>query len=334
MIGINTKKELEIFYNNLPNKPYCGCWKGQTIIADKEKAVNYKYLQYQHPQIAKYICIDFDGIAANILDSSLRPNILVLNKENAKGHGYYRINNFVASTPNSRIKPQKTLRLINHSLINYFTDLEANPDPCFNGQKAKNPLSSDDFRVFSYRQDGFDFDEFFDNIPDQYIYTRKAPVIENKAIVEVTGRNCYLFEKTRKQAYIFKNKSKHFNSFYAAVETFCFRANAELSNPLGFGEVEQIIKSITKWTWNNYTGDTKNRGVMQLDLKGHDLTLQDKQVLGAKYTNETQREDTQAVLKECFDQLQAEGKKATQKAVAELSGKGIATVKRYWKNLK
>jgi len=33
-------------------------------------------------------------------------------------------------------------------------------------------------------------------------------------------------------------------------------------------------------------------------------------------------------------ELQAQGKKATQKAVMELSGKGIATVKRYWKKIK
>lgn len=319
MFGFDPQKELEILYNNLPKRPYAGNYKAQSIIVDKDRVYDFNYIQYNHPEIAKYIVIDFDDIAMNILDSNLSPNLLVFNHNNPKGHAYYRLKDFVGSTAKSRMKPQKALRLITHSIINYSQELGAGGDHAFNGQKAKNPLSSN-FKVFSYNQQPWEFDELFDNIPDRHIYTRKPEIIQGSEVVEVAGRNCYLFELTRHESYKLKAKFKYYAPFFSAVESFCLKANGNLSIPLAYGECKHIIKSVANWTWLNYTGDCKNRGVLELDSKGHNLTLQDKQSLGAGYTNKIRTEATEQRIVEAVEALQAENVKITQKAIAERSG--------------
>lgn len=334
MYGINPKKELEIFDNLLMNKVKVSNKDYYQIIRSKKHAHKFTHIQYNHCSGSNYIFLDCDNDALQTIEeTNLKPNIVSVNQDNGRGHIGFRFNSFVGTTANASIKPQKALRLLNHSLNNYL-----GTDKAFNGVQCKNPLYNG-FRIFSFSDQGYDFAELFDNIPDEHIYINQPEkiVIEDKEVLAVVNgeRNAYLFDTVRFKSYQIKHKFKNYEDFFAEIERIYNDLNAMLSDPLPFKECQHSIKSIASWTWNNYTGeDGKNRGVMQLDSKGHNLTLQDKQVLGAKYTNKTQREDTEAVLKECFEQLQAEGKKATQKAVAELSGKGIATVKRYWKKLK
>ncbi|MEZ9455627.1 hypothetical protein, partial [Vibrio sp. 10N.286.49.A11] len=59
-----------------------------------------------------------------------------------------------------------------------------------------------------------------------------------------------------------------------------------------------------------------------------------RQAVGAHYTNQKRTDSVLKRINEAYTALLAEGKKATQKAVQERSGTGIATVKRYWKQVK
>ncbi|SGZ00491.1 Putative replicase RepA [Moritella viscosa] len=68
-------------------------------------------------------------------------------------------------------------------------------------------------------------------------------------------------------------------------------------------------------------------------MNGHNLSLQDKQVIGATYSNQLQRETTQNALQATFNELVSQCIKPTQKAVSLSSGKSLKTVKRYWSKL-
>lgn len=337
MNGIKTKNELIKLYENLPTKPYFSYENYIKTVRPKKYCKEYSHLQYNHPMIQKYIVIDLDKTAIDILDTNLKPNLLVLNKNNGKGHAYFRLKNFVPVTANSRIQPQKTLRLITHSLNNYLADCGA--DGAFSGHLAKNPLVGDDrYRVLSFNDDGWDFEDFFENIPDKFIQMNKPQkiIIDQKELecVAVGERNHFLFNKVRYESYKLKNKIFIESDFYEAVADYSNKCNSCLTMPLEYGEINSLTKSVSKWTWLNYDGtDAKNRGVMQLDLKGHNLTLKDKQVIGAKYTNEQRKESSYKAIQGSFNYLLNKGIKPTQKAVAEHSKKGIATVKRYWKQL-
>lgn len=333
-VGIKAEREKEIFYDNLMNKVNVSEDDYFQMIRSKKNCQKYSHIQYNHKSGMNYICLDCDNdVFQTLEDKNLYPNLIALNKDNNKGHMFFRLNSFVGTTSNSRMKPQRTARLLNHSLNNYL-----GCDKQFTGVQSKNPLNTDKYRVYSYSQDGYDFNDLFDNIPDEFIYLNEPGriIVEDKELllVNVGERNSHLFDKTRKEAYKLKNKINNYNDLYAEIERIYLSFNAAIQEPLSFGEAKHSIKSITNYVYYKYTGDKKNRGVLNLAAYGHDLTLQDKQVIGANHTNKTQRENTEQALLAAVAELQANGKKVTQKAVAERSGKGIATVKRYWKNIK
>jgi len=338
MNGITPKNEIIKLYENLPTKPYFSYENYIKCVRPKKFVKEYSHLQYNHPQIQKYIVIDLDDTAINILDTNLKPNLLVLNKDNGKGHAYFRLKSFVPVTAKSRMQPQKTLRLITHSINNYLFE-PAGADHRFSGQLAKNPMCGDDrYRVLSYTDQSWDFEDFFENIPDQHIKMNQPQkiIVDQKELeaVAVGERNHFLFNKVRFEAYRLKAKYGNPDAFYDAVEDYANKCNGCIANPLGYGEINQIIKSISKWTWNEYDGtDAKNRGVMELDSKGHNLSLQDKQTLGAKYTNEQRKESSYKAISDAFFHLLSKDIKPTQKAVAEQSKKSLRTVKTYWKQL-
>lgn len=338
MYGLRPKKELEEFYNNLPNKPYFAYDNYIKCIRPKKHVKEYSHIQYNHPQIQKYIVVDLDKTAIDILDTPLKPNLLIVNKNNAKGHAFFRLKSFVPITPKSRMQPQKTLRLITHSINNYLFD-NGGADHRFSGQLAKNPWVGDDrYHILSYNNEPWDFEDFFENIPSEFIKMNRPQkiVVDQKELeaVAVGERNYFLFNKIRFEAYKLKAKIGNPDAFHEAVEDYANKCNGLISVPLGYGEINQIVKSISKWVWLTYDGsDDKNRGVMELDSKGHNLSLQDKQILGAKYSHEQRKESSYKAILEAFNDLISKDIKPTQKAVSIASGKGLTTVKKYWKQI-
>lgn len=332
MNGININTEIEHFKKNLMDKVKVSNKDYYQIIRNKQHSANFSHIQYNHLSGQNYICLDCDGDVFNVIEEKyINPNLVVKNHNNNRAHLFFRLSSFVGTTPNSRTKPQKALRLLTHSLNNHL-----GTDKHFNGIQAKNPLNNS-YDIFSFSNKPYDFDELFENIPDAEIYVNKPKIsnIEDKEIMHVgTGeRNIYLFDTVRFQSYKVKHKHKDFNSFYAEIERIYNDLNGMLAEPMDFKECQQSIKSIATWTWCNFVGDGKNRGVMELDLKGHNLSLQDKQVIGATYTNQLQRKTTQNVLQDAFNELVSQCIKPTQKATSNLSGKSLKTVKRYWSKL-
>lgn len=330
MYGIRVNKEIETFNALLMNKVKVSNKDYFQIIRSKKHAYKYPHIQYNHLSGINYIAVDIDSDVFNMLEeTNLNPNLVVANSSNNKAHCYFRLNDFVGTTANSSFKAQKAMRLLQNSLNNYM-----NGDKAFNGMQAKNPLHSS-YRVLSFSDQAYDFAELFDNIPDEHIYIYKPEIVETKESVYSPGRNSYIFEVTRFHAYKQKALCSSFEQFFNEVDSYAQLANSNLTEPLELSEIKYIVRSITNFTWSKYTGgDGRNKGVMELNLKGHNLTQQDKEVLGANYTAKIKRENTEQLLKECLAELQAQGKKATQKAVAELSGKSLRTVKNYWKQIK
>lgn len=367
--GINPSSELDLFKSNLPKKPYFSYLNYFQEIRPKynKYLVQYSHIQFNHPQYIKYICIDIDLkqnenikrsdfddevsfllAQVNIFDiieySSLKPNLAIVNRSNGKGHLFFRLNTAVSKTENSSKKAINALKKIIFGLNNYLGG-----DHCYRQHLAKNPFfiqrDNEDsfFKIHSFNKSGFDFDDFFENIPDHCFENTKEHKKKDVYLgldieaegIQIGQRNDYLFNQTRLKSYALKSKYHFYSDFYDAVEKEYTNLNNKLPDPLDYTEANQSINSIAKWTWANYDGDykDKNRGVMQLDLHGPDLNKQERQVAGANYTAKIKRNGTLTALIDVFNTMQAEGVKVTQKAVAERSGKGIATVKRYWKQI-
>lgn len=332
MHGINTQMELQHFKNNLMNKIKVSNADYYQIIRNKQHSQAYSHIQYNHLSGQNYIGLDCDIDVFNMIEEkNINPNLVVKNKNNNRAHLFFRLTSFVGTTPKARIKPQKTLRLLTHSLNNHLKT-----DHAFNGVQAKNPLN-DSYDVFSFSNESYDFNDLFENIPDEQIYINKPEILmhEDKEIIHVgTGeRNVYLFDTVRFQSYKVKHKHNNFNSFYDEIERIYNDLNNMLAEPMDFKECQHSIKSIATWTWCNFVGDGKNRGVMDLASKAHNLSDHDKKVVGANYTNKIRKETSYNAIQGAFNELVSQCIKPTQKAVANLSGKSLITVKRYWSKI-
>ena len=270
MNGIKTNKELEIFKNNLMQKVKVSNKDYFQIIRNKSHSAKYSHIQYNHLSGQNYIGLDCDNDVFNVIEEkNINPNLVVKNHDNNKAHLFFRLSSFVGTTPKAKIKPQKALRLLTHSLNNYL-----GTDKAFNGVQAKNPLN-ESYEVFSYSDQPYDFNDLFENIPDDEIFINKPNIetLNSKEIIHVgTGeRNIYLFDTVRFQSYKVKHKHNNFNSFYDEIERIYNDLNNMLAEPVDFKEAQHSIKSISTWTWCNFVGDRKNRGVLNLGANGHDL---------------------------------------------------------------
>jgi len=332
MYGINTQMELQHFKNNLMDKVKVSNEDYYQIIRNKQHSAKFSHIQYNHLSGQNYICLDCDVNAFNVIEeNNINPNLVVKNKNNNRAHLFFRLTSFVGTTVRAREKPQKALRLLTHSLNNHL-----GTDKAFNGIQAKNPLN-DSYDIFSFSNESYDFYELFENIPDNQIYINKPKVsiVDDQEVLHVgTGeRNVYLFEAVRHQSYKIKHKHNSYESLYVEIERIYNDLNGMLAEPVDFKECQHSIKSITYFTWYKFVGDGKNRGVMDLASKGHNLSDHDKKVVGAKYSHKVRSESSYKAIQASLNSLLNDDIKPTQKAVSLHSGKGLTTVKKYWKQL-
>ena len=85
---------LERFFANLPEKPYCGNNKIISHILPKEKAIQFQYIQINHPLCIRYIIVDLDYARTVFAyeKHNLPPfTITTVNPSNGHCHGVYEI---------------------------------------------------------------------------------------------------------------------------------------------------------------------------------------------------------------------------------------------------
>lgn len=107
-----------------------------------------------------------------------------------------------------------------------------------------------------------------------------------------------------------------------------------LDKPLPQSDTKSISRSIHKFMTTRYRPKTKedtiNRGVM--NLQSSDIELKKKQKLAALRSSDIKADDTQHKIRQAI-RLFPEGRKLTQKAVSDMSGVCLRTVKKHWKNV-
>lgn len=139
------------------------------------------------------------------------------------------------------------------------------------------------------------------------------------------GRNCYVFDLVRFYCYD-ENETDEGNIYMKAEEINC-----TMSNPLPNSDIKAISRSIHKFMTTRYRPTRRiNKGIM--DLERTDLDIKQKQKLAALRSSDIKADDTQHKIRQAI-RLFPEGKKLTQKAVSDMSGVCLRTVKKHWKNV-
>lgn len=313
----------------MPNKPYCSNDLSQGLfIRPKSLALTHKYIQHNPPTQIQALVVDIDHDQSFCVadDEGVQlPSLLVHNHENGHGHAIYLLDTMVTTSPAARMKPQRWLAGLERG---YTRRLGG--DKAYTGLICRNPLTHpilDSNRIY----DMSELDACLD-------FEDKAPYPQIE-MEHGTGRNVTMFDTVRFKAYKAVREYNNDNTFFDFVLNQCEKVGYGFNNPLAFSEIKATAKSIAKWVWarrsefGSYGEHSKNRGAMAMVLH-EDLDLKQRQIAGAHYTHKLQVERTRTQIQACYDLLVSLNVKPTQRAIAEKTGLGIATVKRHWSSIK
>lgn len=250
MFAEQSQKQLELFEAHLPRRPWCADdYRFGVKVRAAMEAVRFRYVQPNPPWLKRWIVFDadYDGAAIGwrYLDAPA-PNIVAENRENGHAHLFYGLDVPVHVDPE---KARKAVRFC--AAVEYALLVKLHADPAYCGLLAKNPLSDawrvDCFEEFAYDlatlAEGLELAKWEDGrrrLPDYGI-----------------GRNCTLFDLTRRYAYkaVRQYWGKSFSAFAEDLLVHVAFANNQQFGESGlhYSEFRHIARSVAKWTWRHFT---------------------------------------------------------------------------------
>ena len=314
-----------------PFYPRCSDDKTATLTRPRELALRYPYMQINRPGMVSWLIFDLDHTNSLVWDDAdlPPPNLVVRNRNNGHSHLFYAIAP-VCTTENARAKPIKYMKAVYAAFAaRLCADTEYNSGPV-----AKTP-GHPWWATTELHSHVYDLGELADCVELTVAPWRKAPDADEIA----DSRHCILFEQLRYFAYSIVNRERErgsFLSFTAALEAFAYNHNNFIihgfSQNLLLSSLKATVKSVARWTWEKYQGDSRcHRGVMQLDKS---LPLEERQRLAAMRTHAIRDKATESKIRAACRQLQAKGVKLRQAAIAAIAGVTRQTVANYGHILK
>ena len=248
-IFIFESEVLNFFKDVLPRKPYCTDELGSLFIRQKEEAVKRRYIQQNSPFDLYWLVYDVDRPTAHYDWEDIHappPNITAMNIDNGYSHLFYGLKVPVIKcieNPKVHIKPLRYAASIDVAL-----SLKLNADPGYVGLICKNPLHKN-WNVQVWQGELYDLNWLAD-------YLELGPYRDARKHLPPIGlgRNCTLFELTRRWAYPQRRKAglySHEACFIDAVTQYATKKNEAFPAPLPYPEVKATGKSVGRWTWRN-----------------------------------------------------------------------------------
>ena len=240
---------LELFNDRLPHKPYFSddLYFGVRI-AGKERAILAKYIQFNQPHAMFWLGFDVDRIGAAI-DWSDRnapaPTLTITNPENGHAHLLYALKTSIRTAPDGKMKPLRYAAAVENALRK---KLEA--DTGYSGLICKNP-NHGHWKIAVWQPELYTLDWLADSLD--------LSAANDKEIVADygLGRNCTLFDKTRKWAYrAIRQGWPDYDRWLKACYERASVYNLQFTSPLDENEVNGVAKSIAKWTIANFSKDS------------------------------------------------------------------------------
>lgn len=244
-----SKAALQLFNERLPHKPYFSDDLHFGVrIAGKERAILAKYIQFNQPHAMFWLGFDVDRAGAAI-DWSDRnapaPTLTITNPDNGHAHLLYALKTSIRTAPDGKMKPLRYAAAVENALRK---KLEA--DAGYSGLICKNP-NHGHWKIAVWQPELYTLDWLADFLD--------LNAANDKEIVADygLGRNCTLFDKTRKWAYrAIRQGWPEYEPWLQACYERASAYNLQFAAPLDENEVTGIAKSIAKWTIKNFSLDT------------------------------------------------------------------------------
>lgn len=237
---------LTLFNDRLPHKPYFSDdLRFGVRIAGKERAILAKYIQFNQPHAMFWLGFDVDRAGAAI-DWSDRnapePTLTITNPDNGHAHLLYALKTSIRTAPDGKMKPLRYAAAVENALRK-----KLDADTGYSGLICKNP-NHGHWKIAVWQPELYTLDWLADFLD--------LSAANDKEIVADygLGRNCTLFDKTRKWAYrAIRQGWPEYNQWLQACYERASAYNLQFSAPLDENEVTGIAKSIAKWTKRNLT---------------------------------------------------------------------------------
>jgi hypothetical protein len=307
---------LNRLFSHLPHAPFCSDDKTARLKLTKTKALSFPYIQVNTANLKNWLVFDLDHDNPMIWeDVSLPPpNFTVVCPTKNTSHLFYAIPG-VATSVNSRSAPIQYMKAVYEAMA-----IRLNADLAYSGPVAKTP-GHPWWRTHEFHNKLYDLGELSEYV-DLETKPRwsKGPDLDSVS----DSRNCTLFEITRFYAYAKVSEARRKSTlaeFEAQVRNYAtaknrFREKGWQSN-LAYSEIKATAKSIARWTWDYYRGDSVHRGVMGLDSE---IPLPERQSTSALRTAKMKRNKTQVAIRNAVLSAKNSGTKITCVSIARLSG--------------
>ena len=241
----------ESFIDSLPTKPYAtDDFNHGVKIHSKKNAVTKRYLSLNHKYVTQWLTFDIDrvGAVADLYYDCMgvpEPNIVVENTENGHAHFLFKLETPVYLGENASTKPINYLNAI-YSEIR--TLLKA--DTAYSGLMSKNPLH-ECWRTQELRVEPYSLAGLSQHLELELTFTKQPKIDLDEAYHE--GRNSRIFTELKEWAYVAVRefRGKTYQQWLESCIDYCMQINSVLVHPLGYGEVKQIAKSVSKFCWKN-----------------------------------------------------------------------------------
>ncbi len=185
---------------------------------------------------------------------------------NGHAHLLYALNIAVRTAPDASVKALKYAAAVERSLCEKLC-----ADVNYSGLICKNPFHLE-WLVMEWREEAYTLDELADYL--DLSASERRSIDKHYGM----GRNCHLFEMTRKWAYrAIRQGWPAFSQWLEAVIQRVEMYNASLPVPLSLAECRAIGKSIAKYTHRNFTPETFAQYVAE-DAPGQKAFLTDGQI--------------------------------------------------------
>ncbi|SSI90041.1 Replicase [Acinetobacter baumannii] len=302
------------FLASLPPKPYAtDDFSYGVKIHSKQKAVTKKYLSLNHKYVTSWVTFDIDrpGAVADFYYDCIgvpEPNLVVENPENGHAHFLYKLQTPVYLHDSASRKPINYLNAIYSEIRELL-----GADKAYTGLMSKNPLhdcwKTQELKVEPYSLAGLS--EHLDLEPK---FVTQSKISADEAYY--AGRNHKVFNDLREWAYVAvrEYRGKTYQQWLDSCLQYSMALNNNLTYPLSYGEIKQIAKSISKWTWKQ-------------DAYAYAMFME-RQMMKAK-SGGVARSATYQPLREQAEQLYQQGMK--KKEIALMLGVSDRTV-RNWLN--
>lgn len=330
------------FYDALPDRPRATDYlEVGSLPCPKIAAIQRRYIQFNKKNYwVKYLTydLDYEGSSLAWYDLDLpAPTLITINPSNGHAHLSYELDTPVHLGGHPSRKAIYYLEVIRQG---YTQALQA--DTAYTGLLSKNPLSNhwevqaydvvydlfrlaEPLRSISWKElEKISLDQLEEKIKRSKIElpTQRDGVGFRQEYAE-RGRNCFCFEHARFYSYEIVKNCKTQSELEKKVKAHIDQLNTAFEERLPESEMRSTSRSITKWTWD------KRDHFIQTSQKFSERQ-KERQLLSAA----TRKKKNEQEIRKAMDRCLKEGIKPTQKNIAELSGLGIATIKRHWSSSK